>query len=153
LIDEEGMGVYAGLIRYPAEVYGEVKAQGLYYPPDGRDIQQCYLSRSWDELHPALKSFGPPLSLALSGDYGFEGGLDRFGWDEENDSDHYVGFVSPPLVAQIASRLNELSFEQLATKLSEPSRGAHYVEPYFWQLFEFYAATAAGGDCVFIHVA
>jgi hypothetical protein len=147
------MGVTASLIRYPASIYDEVKAAGKYYPPNGRDIQQCHLSRSWDELHLALRSFGPPLSLALTGDYGFEGGLDRFGWDEANKSDHYVGFVSPPLVVQIATRLRDLSFEQLAKKLEEPSRGADYLAPFYRDLVEFYAAAAAGGDCVFFYAA
>jgi hypothetical protein len=63
-------------------------------------------------------------ALPLSVDYGFERGLDRFGWDEENNSCHYVRFVSPPLVVEIATRLRGLSFEQVATKLDEPSRGA-----------------------------
>src|SRR5580765_5372322 len=96
---EVSMGVTAGLIRYPAEVFQQVKAEGTFYPPNGCDIQQCFLDRSWDELHPALRSFGPPLSLALNGDYGYDGGLDRFGWDEDNERDHYLGFVSPSLVA------------------------------------------------------
>ena len=152
LIYEECMGVYASLIRYPISVYEKAKAQGSYYPANGRDIQQCHLSRSWDELHPALRSFGHPLSLALSGDYGFEGGLDRFGWDEEDVSDHYVGFVSPPLVVEIATRLSGLSFVQLATKLEQPSRGADYISHYFRGLVDIYAAAANAGDCVFICV-
>ncbi len=146
------MGVIAGLIRYPSEVYDEVKAEGTFYPPNGRDIQQCHLSRSWDELHQALRSFGPPLSLALSGDYGFDGGLDGFGWGEKCESDHYVGFVSPPLVAEIASRLRGLPFEQLAATLTRPSRGADYLAPRFQEMVEFYTVAAARGDCVFIHV-
>jgi hypothetical protein len=111
------MGVTAGLICYPAEVYDEVKAEETFYPPNGRAMQHCFLDRSWDELHLALRSFGPPLSLALSGDYGYEGGLDLFGWDEASERDHYLGFVSPSLVAQIAERLHGMTFEQLAAKL------------------------------------
>jgi Domain of unknown function (DUF1877) len=146
------MGVTAGLIRYPAEVYDEVKAEGTFYPPNGQDIGQCFLDRSWDELHPALCSFGLPLSLALSGDYGYEGGLDRFGWDEDDKSDHYLGFVSPPLVEEIAARLSGLTFEQLADKLTQPSRGVEYVAPRFRELVEFYAAAARNRNCVFVHV-
>jgi len=150
---EGTMSIIAGLIRYPAEVYDQVKAAGTFYPPNDRDIQQCHLSRSWDEIHPALRSFGFPLSLALSGDFGYEGGLDEFGWDEANESDHYLGFVSPPLVAKIAAQLGQLSFGQVKEKLTEDSRGAEYVEPRFMELVEFYIAAATAGDCVFIHVA
>jgi hypothetical protein len=64
-----------------------------------------------------------------------------------------LGFVSPPLVAEIAARLDGLTFEQLAAKLTEPSRGADYIAPRFRDLVKFYAAAAAGGDCVFINVA
>lgn len=85
------MGVTAGLIRYPAEVHDEVRAEWTFYPPNGWAIQQCFLDRSWEELHPALRSFGPPLNQALSGDYGYDGGLDSFGWDEANESDHSMG--------------------------------------------------------------
>jgi Domain of unknown function (DUF1877) len=147
------MGVTAGLIRYPAEVFEQVKAQRTFYPPNDLAIQHCFLDRSWDEIHPALRSFGAPLSLALSGDYGFAGGLDRFGWDAENDCDHYLGFVSPPLVADIAAHLRELPFEQLAKKLTEPSRGFDYIAPQFAELVEFYATAAADGNCVFVHAA
>lgn len=147
------MGVVAGLIRYPAAVFDAVKAKGTFYPPDGLDIQQCALDRSWDELHPALRTFGPPLSLALSGDYGYDGGLDGFGWDEANQSDHYLGFVSPPLVVEIAAQLSRLTFEQVAAKRSGPSRGVGYLAPWFAELVRFYAAAAAAGNCVFVHVA
>jgi Domain of unknown function (DUF1877) len=147
------MGVTAGLIRYPADVLAEVKARRTFYPPNGQDIQQCFLDRSWDELHPALRTFGPPLSLALSGDYGREGGLDGFGWDDSNESDHYLAFVSPPLVGEIAVRLRSLTFDRLAEKFTEPSRGIDYLAPRFRELVEFYTAAAFGGDCVFIHVA
>jgi hypothetical protein len=150
---EVSMGVTASLIRYPAEVYDGVKAEGTFYPPNGRYRQHCFLDRSWDELHPAFRSFGPPLSLALSGDYGYEGGLDSFGWDEENESDHYLGFVSPLLVAEIAARLRGLAFEQVSATLTERSRGVDYLAPLFRQLVEFYTTAAECGDSVFIHVA
>jgi hypothetical protein len=147
------MSVTAGLIRYPADVLVQARAKGEFYPANGRDIQQCFLDRSWEELHSALRTFGPPLSLALTGDYGFEGGLDRFGWDETNTRDHYVGFVSPLLVVQIADRMRGVTFEQLATKLTEPSRGATYIATRFQEMVELYMAAAAGGDCIFVHVA
>jgi hypothetical protein len=147
------MGVTAGLIRYPAEVYEEVRANETFHPPSGREIQQCLLDRSWDELHSALRMLGSPLNLTLSGDYGYYGGLDHFGWDEANESDHYLGFVSPPVVLEVAAYLRTLSFEQLRAKLTEPSRGDEYLAPRFRELVEFYAAAAADGNCVFIHVA
>lgn len=147
------MAATAGLIRYPADVFAEVKAKGEIYPPNGRDVQQCFLGRSWDQIHPALRAFGPPLSLALTGDYGLEGGLDNFGGDEANLRDHYVGFVSPPLVAEIAARLRGITFEELTTRLTEPSGGADYIAPRFRELVELYIAAAANGDCVFVHVA
>ena len=146
------MSVTAGLIRYPAEVFAGAKAEGTFYPPDDLDVAHCALDRSWDELHPALRSFGPPLSLALSGDYGYDGGLDGFGWDEANQSDHYLGFVSPRLVAEIAAQLLELTFDQVAARLGAPSRGADYLAPRFAELVRFYAAAAADGNCVFVHV-
>jgi hypothetical protein len=147
------MGVTAGLISFPTEIFDRVKAAGTFYPPNGGDIQQCQLSRSWDELHPALRSFGPRLSLSLSGDYGLDGGLNRFGWDDANQSDHYVGFVSPPLVAGIAAQLRALTFQQFAATMTAPSREAEYVAQYFQEIVAFYTAAAAGGHCVFIHVA
>lgn len=147
------MGVIAGLIRYPGEVFAQVKAERTFYPPDGRDLQQCFLSRSWDELHPAFRTFGRPLSLALNGDYGYDGGLDEFGWSVMRVRDHYLGFVSPPLVARIAARLRTLSFEQLAEQLGDPSRGRDYLAPRYRDLVELYEAAAAHGDCVFVHVA
>ena len=147
------MGVTAGLIRYPAGVLAEVKARETFYPPNGKDIQQCFLDRSWDELYPALRTFGPLLSLTLSGDYGFDGGLDSFGWDESNGSSPYLAFVSPPLIAEIAVRLRSLTFERLAEQFTEPSRGTNYLAPRFRELVQFYTDAALDGECVFIHVA
>jgi hypothetical protein len=146
------MGVYAGLIRYPADVFDRVRSEETFYPPNGRDIEHCHLDRSWDELHPALATFGVPLSLALSGDYGHEGGLQHFGCGS-SESDHYLGFVSPPLVRDIAVRLGGLAFEQLATNLSEPGRETDYLAPRFKSLVAFYTTASADGNCVFIHVA
>ncbi len=147
------MSVTAGLIRYPAEVFDLMKAEGTFYPPNGRDIQRCFLERSWDELHPAFRPFGPPLSLALSGDYGYEGGLEHFGWDESSESDHYIGLVSPSLVAAIAEQLNGLTFGQVVASMNLPSRGPDYLAPRFRELVEFYTASATDGNCIFIHVA
>jgi hypothetical protein len=147
------MSVTAGLIRYPAEIYGLMKAAGTFYPPFGRDIQHCFLDRSWDELHPALCAFGAPLNRALSGDYGHDGGLDRFAWVDAGESDHYIGLVSPPLVAAISQRLNGLTFQQVAERISDASRGSDYLAPHFDGLVAIYAAAAAAGDCLFIHVA
>jgi hypothetical protein len=147
------MGVKAGLIRYPAEIYEDVKAAGSYYPPNGYDIEHCDLDRSWDELHPALRTFGPPLSLSLTGDYGFDGGLDQFGWDSNDERDHYLAFVSPSLTQTISTFLSKLSFEELAANINEPSRGPDYLEPFFRELVKFYASAAANRNCVFIHVA
>lgn len=147
------MGVTAGLIRYPTHVYEDVKAAGSYYPPDGYDFEHLFLDRSWDELHPALRTFGPPLSLALTGDYGFDGGLDQFGWDSKSESDHYIAFVSPSLTQEISLLLSTLPFAELAAKFDEPSRGTDYLEPFFRKLVKFYASATASQNCLFIHVA
>jgi hypothetical protein len=146
------MGVYANLIRYPAEVFDGVRSKRNFYPPNGLDVEQCYIDRTWDVLHPALTTFGPPLSLALSGDYGYDGGLQHFGWGS-SESDHYLGFVSPSLVKRIAARLNELPFEQLAAKFVEPSRGMDYLVPRYTSLVAFYSRASTEGNCVFINVA
>jgi Domain of unknown function (DUF1877) len=146
------MSINAELIRYPAEVFGQAKAERSLYPRNGLEIQHCFLDRSWDELHPALKAFGAPLNLALSGDFGYEGGLDAFGWNASNNADHYLAFVSPPLVKNIAVRLSALSYDELSDYLSGPSRGNEYLAPRFRDLVDFYAAAANNQNCVFIHV-
>jgi hypothetical protein len=148
------MSVTANLIRYPAEVIEQVRSEGEFYPPDGvEELGDCHLDRSWDELHPALRTFGHPLELTLSGDYGLVGGLYGFGWEKDNDNDHYVAFVSPQLVQEIAAALGGLSFDNLEKKLPKETRGAKYVKPFFDELAKFYAAASNAGDCVFIYVA
>jgi len=37
------MGITAGLIRYSAEVYDKVKAEGTFYPPNNLDIQRQFV--------------------------------------------------------------------------------------------------------------
>jgi hypothetical protein len=147
------MGITAGLIRYPAEVFDDVKERGSFYPPNDTEIQHCFLDRSWDELHPALRTFGHPLSLALSGDYGYDGGLDRFGWNENDDSDHYLAFVSPSLTKSIAELLDSLSYDELTARIEDPCRGFEYMNKFFQEMVQFYRAAADEGNCVFIHVA
>ena len=147
------MGITAGLIRYPAKVFDDAKGAGSYYPPNGLAIEHCFLDRSWDELHPALRTLGPPLSLALSGDYGYDGGLDQFGWDENNDSDHYLAFVSPGLTRRIAELLIGLSYDELAERLENPARDPKYMNKFFQDMVRFYRAAAADENCVFIYIA
>ncbi len=147
------MGVTASLTRYPAEVFAEVKAKRSFYPPNGSGIEHCYLDRSWDELRPALNSFGYPLTLALSGDYGYAGGLDTFGWGDSTNEDHYLGIVSPPVVQEIATALRDLRFEQVVMRLSKPSRGTDYLHDFYHALLQFYSMAATEGNCVFICVA
>jgi uncharacterized protein DUF1877 len=147
------MGVNADLIRYPAEVYSQVKSQGTFFPPNDKDIDHCYLDRSWDELHPLLKQMGAPLNRALDGDYGYPGGLDDFGWNEARTSDHYLAFVSPQLVKDIAITFAKLPPEQVAGRLSQAIRGEDYLRTRFDALAAFYQAAAQAGDCVFVCVA
>lgn len=149
------MGRTAGLSRYPGEVFAQVKAQGTFYPPNGKDIAYCHLSRSWDVLHPALATFGCPLSHALSGEYGYEGGLDAFQRGESNPPDHYLAFVSPQLVKEIATRLRGMRYEQVEERIDGPSPGRdrEYVAPFFQNMVDFYEAAAAAGDCIFVQVA
>lgn len=147
------MAVTAELISYPADVYDNLKTQGDFYPPDGMDIRRCFIDRSWDELHLAFRSFEHPVNLALSGDYGYDGGLDRFGWDASCDNDHYIGLLSSVQVAAVAAHLAKLTFQQVADALSEAGRGSDYLAPRFHALVEFYAEAAANNNSVFVHVA
>jgi hypothetical protein len=144
------MGITATLTRYRRDALAEARRNKSFYPPNGDGLGVCYLDRSWDELHPALMKLGLPLSLTLSGDYGFEGGLTAFGWDKSNENDHYLAFVSPQLVKKIAKALRDLPFEVL---LPKPIRGSDYLSRLYRSLVQFYTAAATGGDCVFICVA
>ena len=99
------MGVTAGLIRYCARSSIRLRPRIPSTFQTIKNYSSAFLIAAGDELHPAFKTFGRPLSLTLNGDYTYEGGLDAFGRDELNDSDHYLAFVSPPLVKEIAANL------------------------------------------------
>jgi hypothetical protein len=147
------MSITANLTRYPPQAIAQARSENSLYPPDGAAKANCYLDRSWDELHPALRTFGHPLNLTLSGDYGCAGGLDAFGWDEANTNDHYLAFVSPGLVREISAALANTGFAHVVSAVTGPSRGTEYLAARYRELVEFYSAAAEAGDCVFICIA
>jgi Domain of unknown function (DUF1877) len=77
------------------------------------------IDKAWDGLHLVLRSNGPPLSLAITGDCRHpQGGhsLDEF---IQGDRDYYIALMSPRLVQEIAAALTNVTAKKLKQWESE----------------------------------
>ncbi len=96
------MGRSAILVELAPDLFARVAAGA---DPDLQRAAQHSLESAWDSLHAVLRSKGPPLSLAISGDCRHPvcpHSLDEF---REGSHDYYLGLVSPQLVREVAEEL------------------------------------------------
>jgi hypothetical protein len=96
------MGVRAGLTEIPRDLYAEVAVGG---EPDIAGGTRHSIDKAWYDFHVVFRSKGPPLSLAMSGDYRHP--LSPHSLDEfcKGNYEYYVGFASPALVEEVANAL------------------------------------------------
>ncbi len=96
------MGVRAGLTEIPPALFEQVIAGG---EPKLPDEPRYSIDKAWNDFHAVFKVKGPPLSLAIAGDYLHT--LSAHSLDEfcKGDHEYYVGFASPQLVRKVADAL------------------------------------------------
>jgi hypothetical protein len=97
-----GMGIVAGLHEITPIIFEHLCA-GL--EPEFPTNSHHFIDRAWYEFHTVFRSFGPPLSLAITGDCLHPKSAHTFDEFSEGNHDYYAGFVSPGLVQQIAESL------------------------------------------------
>jgi hypothetical protein len=142
------MGVTAGLWIVPAEEFvsrdgGKVNPQ---LPKGGTWFS---LDEAWAEFDDVLREFPSPLDRTIGGDVWPEGSLYE---DSDRDDATWLGFVSPPTVAEIAKALERIEpgkvIELIGAAGCRKVRGdfgRRYYAEYFEQLREAYRAAAAAG--------
>jgi hypothetical protein len=109
------MGIRAGLTEISANAYTKVKAGGNIDEADLENRTWTSLDKAWYGFHNVFKQMAPPLKLTISGDYPHPlGAPDVDVFDESPDYDFYLGFMSPPLVEEIADSLSMLSYAEIA---------------------------------------
>lgn len=97
------MGVRAGLIEIPADLFEQVVSGG---EPKLPEVPRHSIDKAWNDFHIVFKSKGPPLSLAIAGDClhpQSPHSLDEFC---EGNHDYFIGFASPSLVREVADALS-----------------------------------------------
>jgi hypothetical protein len=113
--------------------------------PDLAGCRVHSIDKAWDSLHSVLRSKGPPLSLAITGDRTHpQGGhsLDEF---IQGGHDYYIALVSPRLVQEIAEALTNVTPKEFKQWERESGGDRHSaVELFFPQLKAAYREAAAG---------
>jgi hypothetical protein len=99
-----GMSRLAVLVEMAPDLFERVAA-GADADADLNRAANHSLEQLWDSLHVVLRSKGPPLSLAISGDCRHPlcpHNLDEY---REGGHDYYLGLASPRLVGKVAEAL------------------------------------------------
>ena len=122
--------------------------------PDLTGCRVHSIDKAWDSLHSVLRSKGPPLSLAITGDCIHpQGGhsLDEF---IQGDNDYYIALMSPRLVQEITAALTNVTAKEFKQWESESGDNRHSaVELFFPQLKAAYREAAAEKSGLMIVIA
>jgi hypothetical protein len=122
--------------------------------PDPTGSRQHSIDKAWDSLHVVLRSKGPPLSLAISGDCIHPQGrhsLDQF---IQGHHDYYIALMSPGLVQEVAKAFTNVTaaeFKQWQSRLGGERHSA--AELFFPQLKAAYREAAAAQNALMIVIA
>jgi hypothetical protein len=125
------------------------------------DVATAFIDKSWYDFHFVFKSFGPPLSLAIDGDYHPpepELPPDLDSWlDGGAPSDFYFACISPDLVKEINDHLGKISEDSFSEWDDVSPGGAPEWRPYFdaeafEELKRAYRDAAAHGNALVVMI-
>jgi hypothetical protein len=145
------MGQLAVFVEIAPDVFEQVIA-GAESDLTGR--RKHLIDKAWDSLHSVLRSMGPPLSLAITGDcVQPQGGhsLDEF---IQGNHDYYLALMSPRLVEEVAAALTNVAaaeFKQWERELGGERHSA--VERSFPLLKTTYREAAVAKNALMIIIA
>ena len=149
------MGIRAGLTEIPADVYAKVKAGGNIDDNDLKDRVWTSLDKTWHGFHLVFKRMDMPLKFVVSGDFAHSlGAKDINSFEERADNDFYLGFMSPPLVRDIAASLSQLSNEEVAQHFAVTGiEFDAYFQNHLNALIKAYSQAAKNGNALYICIA
>jgi hypothetical protein len=142
------MSVTAGLWVVPADQFvprpdGTVSPQ---LPAGGKWFD---LDKAWAEFDEVLSRLGAPFDCTIGGDIWPEGPLHE---EREGRDGTWLGFVSPPRVAEIAEVLRWIEPEEMLRLIAaagcpkeQDDFARRYYATYFEHLREAYRTAAAAG--------
>lgn len=145
------MGIRAGLTEITPELFEQIRAGGESNLPESF---RHSIDKAWHDLHLVLRAQGPPLNLAISGD--FLHPLSPHTLDEfcEGNHEYYVGFASPSLVQEIAKYLTTVTAADYKRWESELFGDPYNVgETFFPDLKAAYLDAAARNNALEIVIA
>src|SRR5262245_29336015 len=79
--------------------------------PDLAGCRVHSIDKAWDSLHAVLRSKGPPLSLAITGDRTHPRGGHSLDECIQGGHDYYIALMSPRLVQEVAAALTSITAE------------------------------------------
>lgn len=145
------MGQLATFAELGPDLFAQIVAGADY------DLAGCRVYRidkAWYSLHAVLRSKGPLLSLAISGDCVHPQG--RHSLDEfiRGDHEYYLGLMSPRLVQEITEALTKVTATKFKQWETELGVDRHFsVAPLFPQLKAVYREAAAEKNALMIVIA
>ena len=142
------MGVRAGFSEITPEVFAQVAAGAQ---PDITPGIRHSIDKAWHDFHVVFRSKGPPLSLAIAGDYRHP--LSPHSLDEFCDGryhEYYVGFASPQLVQEVAEALAKVTASDYKRWETELVGDQYSMETFFPTLKTAYLEAAVRRNALMI---
>jgi hypothetical protein len=151
------MGMRGHLHEWSAAVFARFRSGAR---EDIKDLANTFIDKSWYDFHLLFKQFGPPLSLAIDGDFHPPDAecpnLDSW-LDGSAPSDFYFACVSPDLVKEIRDHLVTISEASFSEYEGAAPKSDLEWRPYFdvntlEELKNAYNQAAARGNALMVMI-
>jgi hypothetical protein len=145
------MGVRASFTEISPDAFKQILIGG---EPDVSQGARHFIDKAWDDFHVVFSRCNPPLNLVIAGDSLHPESPHSYQDFCDGDHEFFAGFMSPKLVAEIATALTDLPLYDLSQWYSELGVGGYDTGfSLFNELKAAYLDAAKVGNALMIMIA